>query len=80
MLAAVVIGAIVLLFLLAFVAPRLSIRPQRKIDHALEQGEGKGHEAPEPAGRWIGKSFRGIRRTADGSASAGRKSRWHLPF
>ena len=80
MLAAVVIAAIVLAFLAALIPPRLSFWPQRKIDRTLVAGEQESAKAPGPAGRWLERSLRGVRRTTDASASAGRKSRWRLPF
>ncbi len=80
MLAALVILVVVLLFVAAFLAPRLSIWPQRRLDEKIESGERKSEEAPAPADDVLGSSLRGVRRTADASASAGRKSRWKLPF
>ena len=76
------IGAIVVvcvfLFLLALVAPRLSIWPQKGVDRTLATGARTGGKAPGIAGRLFAKSFNKSRRATDKSAAAGRKSRGKL--
>lgn len=69
--AGVVVICIVLL-VLAFVAPRLSIWPQRGVDRTLGTGQRAAGTAPGPLGRWLQKPF--------GSASTGREQeRGHRP-
>jgi Family of unknown function (DUF6411) len=75
-----IVGVCLLLFVLARRAPRLSIWPQLGVDQTLEQGQRAGSEAPGEAGRRLAKPFGSSRKAANKSASAGRKSRWHLPF
>jgi uncharacterized protein DUF6411 len=54
-----IIGAIVavcvILLVLAFLAPRLSSRPQRGVDGALEVGREGGSKAPGRLGRVLQK-------------------------
>jgi Family of unknown function (DUF6411) len=79
-----VIGAIVavcvLLFILAFLAPRLSRRPQRGVDRTLGAGQRGASHAPGALGRWLSKPFRTSEKAADKSASAGRRGRAKAPF
>jgi uncharacterized protein DUF6411 len=80
---AMVIGAIVaasiVLFLLALLAPRLSIWPQRGVSKALGAGARGGSEAPGPVGRLLGRSFSTSRKATNKSAEAGRMTRGKLP-
>jgi len=75
-----VVAAVILLFLFAFVAPRLSWWPQRGVDKALGSGARGAGKAPGKTGRWLAKPFTKSRQATDKSASAGRKSRAKLPF
>jgi hypothetical protein len=78
------IGAIVavclILLLLAFLAPRLSSKPQRGVDSVLEVGRKGGSRAPGRLGGWLQKPFSKSERAVDRSAGAGRRGRGKLPF
>jgi hypothetical protein len=76
----VLVGVCVLLFVLALLAPRLSIWPQKGVDKTLAAGQHTGSKAPGKAGRWLAKPFSKSRKATNKSASAGRKSRWKLPI
>ena len=80
MLIAGVAAAVIVLFVLAFLAPRLSWWPQKGVDKALTSGALEAGKAPGKAGRWLPKPFTKSREATDKSASAGRKSRAKLPF
>jgi hypothetical protein len=79
-----VIGAIVavcvILLVLAFLAPRLSSKPQGAVDGALEAGRRGGSKAPGPLGRLLQKPFSRSERAVDKSAGAGRRGRGKLPL
>jgi hypothetical protein len=75
--AGVVVICIVLL-VLAFVAPRLSIWPQRGVDRTLGTGQRAAGTAPGPLGRWLQKPFGSARRAANKSAGTGRSERSKL--
>jgi hypothetical protein len=79
-----VIGAIVvvcvILLVLAFLAPRLSSRPQRGVDGVLEVGRKGGSRAPGKLGRLLQKPFSKSEHAVDRSAGAGRRGRSKLPF
>ena len=77
---AVIAGVCVLLLVLAFLLPRLSIWPQRGVDRGLGAGERAGSQAPGVLGRLLPKPFRSSRRATDKSASLGRRGRSKLPF
>lgn len=74
MLIAGIAGICVLLFLVAFVAPRLSRGPQSAVDRGLGASANVASKAPGALGRWLAKPFRTSRRAADKSAAAGRKA------
>jgi hypothetical protein len=78
------IGAIiafcVLLFVAALLAPRLSTRLQRGGDKPLAVGQRAGGKAPGPLGRLFQKPFSSSRRAVSKSGSAGRRTRFKLPF
>lgn len=80
MVVGVIIGICVLLAVLAFVLPRLSIWPQRGVDRTLGTGQRAGASAPGRLGRWLQKPFSSSRKAADKSASAGRRARGKLPL
>ena len=79
-----VIGAIiavcVVLFLLALIAPRLSIWPQKAVGRTLGAGARAGGSAPGILGRLLSKSFSTSRKATNKSAEAGRKTRGKAPF
>ena len=77
--AAVIVVCIVLL-VLAFLAPRLSIWPQRGVDRTFGTGQRAAGTAPGPLGRWLQRPFGSARRASDKSANAGRSGRSKLPL
>ena len=79
MILAAIIAVCVLLAVLGFLLPRLSIWPQRGVDRALGAGERAGGSAPGRLGRWLRKPFSTSRRAADRSAGGGRRARGKLP-
>jgi uncharacterized protein DUF6411 len=80
MLIAAVIVICIVLLVLAFVAPRLSIWPQRGVDRTIGTGQQAAGEAPGRLGRWLQKPFGNARRAANKSASTGRRGRSRLPL
>jgi Family of unknown function (DUF6411) len=76
---AVIVGICVVLAILGFLLPRLSIWPQRGVDRALGTGQRAGASAPGRLGRWLQKPFSSSRKAADKSAGAGRRARGKLP-
>jgi uncharacterized protein DUF6411 len=82
--AEVIIGAIiaacVILFVLALLAPRLSIWPQKGVDRTLGAGAHASGKAPGIVGRLLGKSFNTSRKATNKSAGAGRRTRSKLPL
>ena len=77
---AFVVGACIVLLILAFLLPRLSRHPQRGVDRTLGVGQRAGGRAPGPIGRLFSKSFGHSRRATNKSASVGRRSRAKLPL
>jgi hypothetical protein len=75
-----IIAFCVLLLVLAFLLPRLSIWPQRGADRALGFGGREASHAPGRLGRWLAKPFSKSRRAVDRSAGAGRRGRSKMPF
>jgi len=80
MLIAGVIVVCIVLLVLAFLAPRLSIWPQRGVDQTLGTGQRAAGTAPGFLGRWLQKPFGSARRAADKSAGAGRRGRSRTPL
>jgi hypothetical protein len=80
MLIATVIGFCVLLFLVAIVAPRMSRKVERGGDAPLGVGQRAASEAPGRLGRWFQKPFRSSRKAVHKSGTAGRRTRFKLPF
>jgi hypothetical protein len=77
---AIIIGICVVLLVLAFLLPRLSIWPQRGVDRTLGAGQQAGGKAPGPLGRLFSKGFGTSRKATNRSASAGRRGRGKLPL
>jgi ABC-2 type transport system ATP-binding protein len=77
---ATVVGACVLLFLLGFVAPRLSWWPQKGVAKSMTKGAEWAGQAPGRAGRWFAKPFQKSRKAASRSTEAGREGRGKVPF
>jgi hypothetical protein len=75
-----VIAACIVLAVLAFVFPRLSIWPQRGGDKTLAAGQRGAGAAPGKLGRWFQKPFQTSRKAFDKSGSAGRRGRGKLPL
>jgi hypothetical protein len=77
---AVVVGICILLLILAFLAPRLSSKPQSGVNKAFGTGGNVAGKAPGPLGRWLRKPFSSSQKAANKSASAGRKGRGKMPL
>jgi hypothetical protein len=77
---AVIVGVCIVLLILAFLLPRLSIWPQRGVDRTLGVGQRAGGKAPGPLGRLFSKTFGTSRKATNKSASAGRRGRGKLPL
>jgi hypothetical protein len=76
---AIIIGVCVVLFVLAFLLPRLSRHPQRGVDRTLATGQGAASKGPGRLGRWLQKPFGLSRRAANESARKGREGRSKMP-
>ena len=77
-LAAIVVVCIVLL-VLGFLLPRLSIWPQKGVDRTLGVGQRAGGKAPGPLGKLFSKMFGTSRKATNKSAATGRKARDKTP-
>ena len=77
---AVIAAVCVLLLILAFLAPRLSTKPQHGVDRVLSSGGRVAGKAPGRLGRWLRKPFTSSERAADKSASLGRRGRGKMPL
>jgi Family of unknown function (DUF6411) len=80
MLVGAIIAVCVILLVLAFLAPRLSSKPQGAVDSVLDVGRKGGSKAPGRLGRWLQKPFSKSERAVDRSAGAGRRGRSKLPL
>ena len=78
-----IIGAVIVicivLLILAFLAPRLSSKPQRGVNKTFGTGGNVAGKAPGPLGRWFRKPFDTSNKAANKSAAAGRKGRDKTP-
>jgi uncharacterized protein DUF6411 len=78
-----IIGAVIviciILLILAFLAPRLSSKPQRGVNKTFGTGGNVAGKAPGPLGRWFRKPFDTSNKAANKSAAAGRKGRSKTP-
>lgn len=77
---AIIVAVCIVLLLLAFLLPRLSIWPQRGVDRTLGVGQRAGGKAPGPIGKLFSKSFGTSRKATNKSASSGRKARGKMPL
>lgn len=77
---AIIVGACIVLLLLAFLFPRLSRGPQRGGDAALSVPQKGAGLAPGRAGRWLQKPFSSSRKWFNRSGSAGRRGRGKMPL
>jgi hypothetical protein len=75
MLTATIIVFCVLVFIVAFLAPRFSRRFQRAGEKPLELGQRAGGKAPGKLGKWLRKPFSAGDRAIEKSGSEGRKAR-----
>ena len=78
--AGIVVAAVLVLFVLGLLAPRLSKKAQGKLDTKLEDAAREALKAPGRFGRWLAEPFLESEKAADKSSSAGRKTRFKLPF
>ncbi len=69
----------IVLLVLAFLAPRLSLHPQRGVSKTLGVGEQAGGPLPGQLGEWARKPFSSSRKATNKSAAAGRKGRGKMP-
>jgi len=76
----IVVGICVVLLVLGFLLPRLSIWPQEGVDRSLGAGQRAGGKAPGAVGRLFSKMFGTSRRATNKSASTGRRGRGKLPL
>jgi hypothetical protein len=77
---ALVVGFCVLLLILAFLAPRLSRRPERGGQRVLGAGSRGAGKAPGPFGRWLRKPFQTSQKAVSKSGSTGRRGRSKMPL
>jgi hypothetical protein len=75
-----IVAFCVLLFIVALVFPRGSRRLERGGDAPLGAGQRAASHAPGRLGRWFQKPFGSSRRAVHKSGSAGRRTRFKLPF
>jgi hypothetical protein len=80
MLIGAIIAFCVVLFVLAFLFPRMSGSVERGGDAPLGAGQRAAGKAPGRFGRWFQKPFSSSRKAVHKSGSAGRRSRFKLPF
>jgi hypothetical protein len=77
---AAIIAICIVLLVLGFLLPRLSIWPQRGVDRGLGAGQRAGSTAPGPIGRLFSKAFGTSRKATNKSASTGRRGRSKMPM
>lgn len=70
----------VLLLVLAFVAPRLSHKPQRGGHKAVGVGQRGAGMAPGKLGHWLSKPFNSAQKAIGKSGNAGRRGRGKMPL
>jgi hypothetical protein len=75
-----IVAVCIVLLVLGFLLPRLSIWPQRGVDRTLGAGQRTGGKAPGPIGKLFSKSFGTSRKATNKSASTGRRGRDKLPL
>ena len=75
-----IVAFCVLLFIVALVFPRGSRRLERGGAAPLGAGQRAASHAPGRLGRWFQKPFGTSRRAVHKSGSAGRRTRFKLPF
>jgi hypothetical protein len=75
-----VIAFCILILILAFLAPRLSRRPERGGERVLGFGSRGASKAPGKLGRWFSKPFQKSQKAVSKSGSAGRRGRGKMPL
>jgi hypothetical protein len=75
-----VIAFCILILILAFLAPRLSRRPERGGERVLGFGSRGASKAPGKLGRWFSKPFQKSQKAVAKSGSAGRRGRSKMPL
>jgi hypothetical protein len=76
----VIVAICVILLILAFLAPRLSSKPQSGVNRVFGAGGRTAGKAPGKLGRWARKPFDTSNKAANKSASTGRRGRDKMPF
>jgi hypothetical protein len=77
---AIIVAVCIVLLVLAFLLPRLSIWPQMGVDRTLGAGQRAGGKAPGLIGKLFSKGFGTSRKATNKSASTGRKARGKMPL
>ena len=77
---ALIVAVCIVLLVLGFLVPRLSIWPQRGVDRTLGAGQRTGGKAPGPLGKLFSKTFGTSRKATNKSASKGRQARGKMPL
>jgi hypothetical protein len=77
---AAIVAICIILLILGFLLPRLSIWPQKGVDRTLGAGQRAGGKAPGIIGRLFSKGFGTSRKATNKSAQAGRRGRSKLPL
>jgi hypothetical protein len=75
-----VAGFCVLILILAFLAPRLSRKPERGGQKVLGVGSRGAGKAPGRLGRWLRKPFQTSQKAVSKSGSTGRRARGKMPL
>jgi uncharacterized protein DUF6411 len=75
-----IVAVCIVLLVLGFLLPRLSIWPQRGVDRTLGAGQRTGGKAPGLIGKLFSKSFGTSRKATNKSASTGRRARGKMPL
>ena len=75
----IVVAVCVVLFLLGFLAPRMSRHAERGAERPMQAGSRGAHKAPG-IGRFLAKPFQAASRWFGKSARGGRKSRAKMPM
>ena len=70
-----IIGFCILLFILAFLFPRLSRGPERGGQKVMSTGSRGASKAPGKLGKWLAKPFNTSSKAISKSGSAGRRGR-----
>lgn len=76
----VIIAICIVLLILGFLVPRLSIWPQKGVDETLGAGQKAGGKAPGVIGRLFSKMFGTSRKATNKSAATGRRGRGKMPL